>query len=156
EAEAFGVVDILVAGQPAVDRLAEEGEQAVPGVLAGAGVVQDGRRRCGQAEGIVEFAVGEESGVTGDAGAVKLQLDFAGEIDADGVVLAVTHWIPRSFRQEVFGNAGFPGENAQTPCRNGRVIWEIQDRGRRGRPPGWGSHGPGHPTPRAASSGRGS
>jgi hypothetical protein len=26
EAEAFGVVDILVAGQPAVDRLAEAGE----------------------------------------------------------------------------------------------------------------------------------
>ena len=43
EAEAFGVVDILVAGQPAVDRLAEEGEQAVLRVLSGAAVVQAGR-----------------------------------------------------------------------------------------------------------------
>ena len=40
EAEAFGVVDILVAGQPAVDRLAQQGAQAVLGVLSGAGVVQ--------------------------------------------------------------------------------------------------------------------
>ena len=111
EAEAFGVVDILVAGQPAVDRLAEEGEQAVLRVLSGAGVVQAGRRCAGQSEGVVEFAVGEESGVTGDGGAVELQLDLAVEIDAEGVVLAVTHWVPRSFRQEVVGNAGFSGEN---------------------------------------------
>jgi hypothetical protein len=33
EAEAFGVVDILLAGQPAIDRRAEEGEQAVAGEL---------------------------------------------------------------------------------------------------------------------------
>jgi hypothetical protein len=29
-------------------------------------------------------------------------------------------------RRAFFAKAGFPGENAQTPCRNGRVIWEIQ------------------------------
>jgi hypothetical protein len=40
---------------------------------------------------IVEFAVGEESGVTGDGGPVELQLDCAIKIDAGGVVLAVTH-----------------------------------------------------------------
>ncbi len=43
EAEAFGVVDILVPSQPAVDRLAEEGEQAVLRVLSGPAVVQAGR-----------------------------------------------------------------------------------------------------------------
>ena len=60
-------------------------------VLPGAGVVQAGRRCAGQSEGIVEFAVGEESGVTGDGRAMKLQFDFAVEIDAHGVVSAVTH-----------------------------------------------------------------
>src|SRR5262249_55938201 len=88
--------------------------------------VQVGHRRTGQSEGIVEFAVGEESGVAGDGGAVELQLDLAVEIDAQGVILAVTHWVPLSFRQEVVGNAGFSGEKAQTPCRNDRAIWEIR------------------------------
>jgi hypothetical protein len=106
--------------------MAEEGEQAVLRVLPGAGVEQAGRRCAGQPEGIVAFAVGEESGVTGDGRAVKLQFDCAVEIDADGVVVAVTHWVPRSFRQEVVGNARFSREKAQTPCRNDRVIWEIR------------------------------
>ena len=127
EAEAFGVVDILVAGQSAVDRLAQEGEQAVLGVLSGAGVVQAGRRRRGQAEGVVEFAVGEESGVAGDGGAVELQLDLAVEIDAEGVVLAVTHWVPRSV------SAGsrrkrwdFQGKWRKRHAETTEVIWEIQ------------------------------
>jgi hypothetical protein len=59
-----------------------------------------GRRRAGQSDGIVEFAVGEESGVTGDCRAVELQLDLAVEIDAQGVIVAVIHWVPLSFRQE--------------------------------------------------------
>lgn len=100
ETEAFGVVDILVASQSAVEGLAEEGQQAVLGVLSGAGIVQAGPRRCGQEEGVIEFAVGEKSGVSGDGGAVELQLDLPVEIDAQGVVVAVTHWLPRSFRQE--------------------------------------------------------
>src|SRR5262249_18210058 len=95
------------------------------GVLSGAGVVQAGRGRAGQFEGVVEFTVGEESGVTGDGRAVELQLDLAVEVKAQGVMVAVTHWVPRSFRQEWVGNAGFSGEKAQTPCRKPRFIWEM-------------------------------
>src|SRR5262249_58743745 len=90
------------------------------------GGVQAAGRGAGQVQGVVDFTVGEQSGVTGDGRAVELQLDFAVEIDAHGVVSAVTHWVPRSFRQEVVGNAGFSREKAQTPCRNDRVIWEIR------------------------------
>jgi len=96
-------------------------------VLSGASVVQATRRCVGQSEGIIEFALGEESSVTGDGRAVELQLDLAVDIDARGVVLAVTHWVPRSFRQEIAGNAGLSREKAQTPCRNDRVIREIQE-----------------------------
>src|SRR5262249_37713906 len=53
------------------------------------------------------------------------------EVNAQGVILAVTHWVPRSFRQAVVGNAGFSGEEAQTPCRNDRAIWEIRGRATR-------------------------
>jgi len=55
------------------------------------------------------FAAGEEPGVTGDGGPVELQLDMAVEIDAEGVCLAVTHWVPRSFRQERVRNTGVSG-----------------------------------------------
>jgi hypothetical protein len=40
--------------------------------------------------------------------------------------VAVTHWVPLSFQQEVVGNAGFCGELAQTLCRNDLAIWEIR------------------------------
>src|SRR5262249_31563657 len=125
DTEALGVVHVLVAGQPAIDRLAEEGPQAVLGVLPDAGVMQSTRRRVGQAQRVVEFAVGQESSVAGDRGAVEHQFDLAVEVHAQGVLVAVTHWVPRSFRQEVVGNAGFSGEKAQTPCRNDRIIWEM-------------------------------
>src|SRR5262249_54869412 len=120
------VVNIFVAGQAAVDRLPQQGEQAVLGVLAGPGILQIPRRRAGQLKGIIEFTVGEESSVAGDGGPVELQLDLAVKIDAQGVIGAVTHWVPLSFRQGKVRNAGFSGEKAQTPCRNDRVIWEIQ------------------------------
>jgi hypothetical protein len=51
----------------------------------------------------------KESGVTGDRRAVELQLDVAVEINTQGVIVALTHWVPRSFRQEVVGKAGFSG-----------------------------------------------
>jgi hypothetical protein len=60
--------------------------------------LQTTRGCAGQLKGIIEFTVGEESGVTSDGGTVELQLDFAVEIDAQGVMVAVTHWVPLSFR----------------------------------------------------------
>jgi tetratricopeptide (TPR) repeat protein len=106
--------------------LAEESQPAVLGVQSGAGVVQAAGRSAGQSQGVVEFAVGKQSGVTGDGRAVEFQLDAAVEVNAQGVILAVTHWVPLSFREEVVGNAGFSREKAQTPCRNDRAIWEIR------------------------------
>jgi hypothetical protein len=63
----------------------------VLGVLAGAGVVQAAGRGAGQSEGVVEFAVGKEPGVTGNGRAVELQLDLTVEVNALGVILTVTH-----------------------------------------------------------------
>jgi hypothetical protein len=62
--------------------LAEESQQAVLGVLSGAGVVQATGPGAGQSQGVIEFTVGEESGVTGDGGPVELQLDLAIKINA--------------------------------------------------------------------------
>jgi hypothetical protein len=130
EAKTLGIIDIFIAGQTAVDRLAKESQQAVLGVLPRAGVNQAARGRASQSESVVEFTIGKESGITGNGRAVELQLDLTVEIDTQGVILAVTHWVPLSFRQEVVGNAGFSREKAQTPCRNNRAIWEIRGHGR--------------------------
>jgi hypothetical protein len=122
EAEALGVVHIFIACQAAVDRRPQQRRQGVLGVLPGPGILQAARCCPGQPGGIIEFPLGEESGVTGDGGAVELQLDQAVEIDSQGVLSAVTHWVPRPFQQGVVGNAGVSGEKAQTPCRNDRAI----------------------------------
>jgi hypothetical protein len=62
--------------------LAEKSQEAVLGVLSCAGVVQAARRGAGKSQGIVEFPVGKESGVTGDGRAMELRLDVAVEIDS--------------------------------------------------------------------------
>jgi hypothetical protein len=64
--------------------LAEESQQAVLGVLSRAGLVQAVGRGAGQSESIIEFPVGEQSGVAGDGGAVELQLDLTVEVNAQG------------------------------------------------------------------------
>ena len=51
------------------------------GVLSRAGVVHAAGRGTGKSQGVVEFAVGKESGVTSDGRAMELQLDVAVEID---------------------------------------------------------------------------
>jgi hypothetical protein len=56
---------------------------------------------------------------------VEIQLALAVEMESEGVIFALTHWVSRSFQQEVVGNAGFSGEKAQTPCRKPKFIWEM-------------------------------
>jgi hypothetical protein len=41
---------------------------------------------------------------------VELPLELAVEIEAEGILVAVTHWVSRSFQQEVVGNARFSRE----------------------------------------------
>ena len=79
--EPFGIVHVLVAGEPAVDRLPQEAEHLVPDVLAAPALGEGRGGRHGQAEGVVQLAVGEQAGVRGDARAVELELEAAIEGD---------------------------------------------------------------------------
>ena len=78
--EPVGVVHILVSGEPSKDGLARQTDDAVPTVLAGPAVSQDITRQYGQAQGIVEFAVGEQAGVGCDPRTVELQLQPSGHL----------------------------------------------------------------------------
>jgi hypothetical protein len=125
ESETLGVVHIFITCQAAVDRLPQPGRQGMLGVRPRAGVEQSARGDAGQLEGVIEFPIGEESGVTGDGRAVELQLELAVEVNAQGVLLAVTHWVPLAFRQERVRNAGFSRVLAQMSYRKPRFIWEM-------------------------------
>ena len=65
-AQALGVVHVLVAGKSPEDRLPQHSDESMPAVLARARVGENVARHRAQAERIVEFAIGEQSGVGGD------------------------------------------------------------------------------------------
>jgi hypothetical protein len=77
--ETVGVVHVLVAGEAAVDGLAQQIDEAVPAILAGATVGDDIARQRAQPEDLVEFAIGQETSVGSDARPVELQLQAAVE-----------------------------------------------------------------------------
>ena len=82
-AQALGVVHILVSGKPPEHRLPQQPDQRMAAVLAGARVGQHLARHRAQTECVVEFAVGQQSGIGGDHGAAKLQHQAAVEIEPE-------------------------------------------------------------------------
>jgi hypothetical protein len=89
--EPLGVIDVLVAGEPAVDRLPQQAGQLVADVLAASAFGESGRGRRGQAEDIVQLAVDEQAAIRGDPGGVKLELEAAVEGDPKGLVRFTRH-----------------------------------------------------------------
>src|SRR5918996_2342646 len=73
--EPLGIVDVLVAGEPAEHRLAEQSAQLGACVLATAAVEELRDRDVGKPEGIIEFTVGEQATVRSDPDTVEFELD---------------------------------------------------------------------------------
>ena len=86
--EPLGVVDVFVAGEPAVDRLAQQAQQPVANVLSTPPLGEGRSGHRGQAEHVVQLAVGEQAAVRGDPRPVELELDPAVEGDPSGGSLA--------------------------------------------------------------------
>ena len=61
--EPLGVVDVLVAGEAAVDRLSQQAEQPVADVLPTPALGESRHGHRGQAEGVVQLAVGEQAAI---------------------------------------------------------------------------------------------
>ena len=96
--ETVGVVHILVSGEASIDRLAKQTDDAMPAVLAHPAVGQDMARHCGQPQGIVEFTIGEQSGVGGDPRAVELELQSAVETGPKWAAIRFTLRVPHPSR----------------------------------------------------------
>jgi hypothetical protein len=69
----------------------------VPTVLAHAAITQMLPCNAHQAKRVIEFAIGQQSGIGGNAGTVKLQLEAAVEIKSQGIRFGFTRW-PRHHR----------------------------------------------------------
>ena len=84
--QAVSVVDILVASKTAEYGLTQQPRQQVARVLATPPIRQRRAREIGQAEGVVQFTIGEQSGVGGDARTVEFQPQATVEIDPQSAV----------------------------------------------------------------------
>ncbi len=96
--EPVGVVHVLVTGEATIDRLTQETDDAVPAVSAGSAVCENFARQWRQPEGVVEFAIGEQTGVGGDPRSVELQLQAAVENGPQGPPIRFTLRVPHPSR----------------------------------------------------------
>jgi len=95
-------------------------------VSAGARVLQVVGRRGGEVQGVVEFAIGQQFGITGDVDAGEFETEAAVESGPKWFGLAVTHRESLSGGQEMSENPEKPGIFAQVLCQNQGFIWEIR------------------------------
>ena len=82
--QSLGIVHVLVSGQAPKHRLAQQARQQVARVLASTQVRQRRPTEVGQAENIVQLAVGQEPSVRRDPAAMEFQLQAAVKIDPEG------------------------------------------------------------------------
>ena len=92
-AQTFGVVHILVPGEATKYRLSEQPGQRVSTILAGACVGQNITCHRGQAECVVEFAIGQQSGIGSHRRAAKLKHQTAIEIQPKSIRFRFTRWV---------------------------------------------------------------
>jgi hypothetical protein len=83
----------------------QHAHQIVPAVPPRAAINQVLLRDGHQAERVIEFAIGQQACIGGDAGTVELQLEAAVEIEPESIGFGFTRWLrhprPRSQRDKM-------------------------------------------------------
>ena len=97
-AQALGVIDVLVAGQVTVDRLAQQIGQGKRGVLAAARVAQVLFDELSQAEPFVQLPHQNQATVGGDPRSLEIDLQSRVEGKLKRLILFLTHWVSPSRR----------------------------------------------------------
>jgi hypothetical protein len=96
------------------------------GVVTGAPIVQQLRRRCSQAQRLIEFTAGQQAGFRGDLGTMKLQLQAPVKSHPEARFFGCTH---QMFRFAWIGNEDkslFMRLQCISPASTCEVIWEIR------------------------------
>ena len=92
-AQAFGVVHVLISGKPPEHGLPQQPDERMSPILAGTRIGQHVARHRAEAQGIVEFAIGQQSGIGGDPRAMELKLQAAVEIEPEWTIDRFTRWV---------------------------------------------------------------
>ena len=85
-AQAFGIVHVIISGEPPEHRLPEQPDQSMAAVPAGPRIGEHVCGHCAETKGVIEFAIGEQSGIGGDPRAIELQLHAAVEIEPERTI----------------------------------------------------------------------
>jgi hypothetical protein len=89
-AQTLGVVHIFVSGKAAKHGLPQHSDESVPAILAGPCVREAVAGHRGQAERVIDFPVGQQSGIRGHDGAAKLEHQTAVEIEPENLIIRFT------------------------------------------------------------------
>ena len=79
-AQALGIVHVFVSGESPKHGLPQQTDQHMPVVLPGTYVGEQVTRHGAEAEGIIKFAIGQQSGIRGNCRATKLEHQASVEI----------------------------------------------------------------------------
>ncbi len=85
-AQTFGVVHVLVSGEPPEHGLPQQPDQRMATVPAGAGVSERAAHHHAEAEGVVEFTIGQQASIGRDDRTSKLERQSAVEIEPERTI----------------------------------------------------------------------
>lgn len=88
-AQALGVADIFTTSQSSKHRLPQQVNESMAAIPPGVGIGKPITSHCAETEGIVEFAIGQQSGIGGDPRTMELKLQTAVEIEPQSTITRI-------------------------------------------------------------------
>lgn len=79
--QTLGIVGVFIASQSAVYRLPQQGSNAVPGIAASSIVTDLKTCRPRQPQDFIKLSVCQQTGITGNLGSMKFELQFVVKIE---------------------------------------------------------------------------
>lgn len=89
-AQPFGIIHILIPGEPPEHGLPQHSNESMPAIPASARVGENVARHRGKTERVIEFPISEQSGVGGHHRSAKLEQQAAVEIDPESPIVRFT------------------------------------------------------------------
>jgi hypothetical protein len=125
-AQSLGVVHILVSCEPAEHRLTQHADQRMTAVLSRARVSQCFAGRRAQTERVIEFAIGEQTGIGCYNGAAKLHRHAAVKIYAKSIIFRFTRRVRHASPDRSSKTCCYYSEIDAIVQQHYAFIWEMR------------------------------